>query len=79
MYIGKDIGSVLYQYSPLCRKCNIFGHNVVKCNYCNSDLCLDLGSVYINSKNSNYICYKCRINLINESQLGNVCSFQIIL
>ena len=63
------------EFSPLCKVCNKFGHDCVKCIDCKKSICLNIGSVWVCSIDNNPICSDCRKCRIRK----NNCSFTLII
>lgn len=58
----------IIDFVPLCPVCKVYDtHECVQCKDCEKDICLNLGSVFVNSRNNEVLCFNCRILLIKKT------------
>lgn len=66
----------ILSFTPFCRICGVYdNHHHLSCKDCNKCLCVNKGSVFINSKTNKPYCFNCR--LILAKGINNV-SFQLV-
>lgn len=72
IHVSSLIKLNILEFTPLCNICNIYGHGILNCCVCNKELCIDIGSIYIQTVDKKPICFNCRLDKLHSEKN---CSF----